>query len=213
MSLYGDNGNVITLQKRAEWRGIDLEVFAIEKDAQQNLDEFDLFFIGGGQDRQQALIADDFLSYKEQLQKQIDQGKSMLAICGGYQLLGKYYQTSDGQDLAGLDILEIFTKAPCSLGDIKQDRLIGNVSSTLVEAFELSSMTTLVGFENHCGRTFIQEHAQHTKPLAKINQGFGNNAEDSFEGVRYRNLIGTYLHGSVLPKNPHLALMNFCGKP
>jgi hypothetical protein len=144
-----------------------------------------------------------------------------LAVCGGYQLLGKYYETSEGEQIAGLNILDIVTKAQRRDSGKKQKRLIGNVVADLYfplklaedlnlklseyksEAENCFSLKTVVGFENHSGQTFIEENSK-TKPFAKVKTGFGNNGEDGFEGAYYKNLIGTYLHGSLLPKNPHL---------
>jgi CobQ-like glutamine amidotransferase family enzyme len=208
LNLYGDMGNVLCLQQRATWRGIDFTVDSIEKaDFDKKYCDYDLFFIGGGQDAQQDYIAKDFLSRASELQSVIEAEKPLLAICGGYQLLGSYFETSGGEKIPGLGILDVYTKARPESPNARQDRLIGNVvAELLIELDPLIKFPgkTLVGFENHSGRTYIGKRGD-TKALAKIIKGFGNNAEDAFEGAVYKNLIGTYLHGSLLPKNPHLA--------
>jgi hypothetical protein len=205
LNLYGDIGNIITFANRLKWRSIDFCIDEISLGEQvKKYKDYDLIFIGGGQDRQQEEIAADIASRRNELFDLVENNLPVLAVCGGYQLLGKYYQTSEGHEIAGLDILGIITKAPSQQKNSKQDRLIGNVSAKLLLEMQFNTeLKTLVGFENHSGRTFIVD--QNTKPLAQIIKGFGNNAEDVFEGAYYKNLIGTYVHGSLLPKNPHLA--------
>ena len=194
MNIYGDRGNILTLQKRAEWRGLKTTVKEVQRGKTQSLDDVDLFFFGGGQDREQALIYDDLKAYKhERLQHAVNTGAQILAVCGGYQLLGHYYQTADGERYDGIGMIDVFTQAG-------KKRFIGDVVvQTEIEGLEPN---TLVGFENHSGRTYLGSSA---RPLGKVLNGNGNNGADRTEGVRQGNVIGTYLHGSLLPKNPHLA--------
>lgn len=205
LNLYGDFGNVLSLSKRLSWRAIEHEIVNVSLgDKHKSLFEYDLFFIGGGQDSQQEVIAQDIFSRRNEIYDLVEAEKPFLAVCGGYQLLGKYYQTSEGHQIEGLNILDIITIASPQKINAKQDRLIGNISAQLLLPLHIqTSLNSLVGFENHSGRTFIVD--QRTKPLAKVIKGFGNNGEDAFEGAYYKNLIGTYIHGSLLPKNPHLA--------
>jgi len=189
LNIYGDRGNVLTLSYRCSQRNIGLNITTIGIGESVDYEKFDLYFIGGGQDEQQLLVANDLQEKKEALIKAIERNAIFLAICGGYQLLGKYYKTPDGSELKGIDALDLYTVAG-------NKRMIGNVLCR-----ELESEETLVGFENHSGKTFL---GKSLKPLAKIIRGGGNNGEDGFEGVRYKNVFGTYLHGSLLPKNPFL---------
>jgi len=156
--------------------------------------DVDIFFFGGGQDREQALIYDDLRQFKqESLQRAVGNGAQILAVCGGYQLLGHYYQTADGERFDGIGLIDVRTEAG-------KKRFIGDV---VVQAdLENLSPSTLVGFENHSGRTFLGRDA---KPLGKVLFGKGNNGSDRREGCVQGGIIGTYLHGSLLPKNPHLA--------
>ena len=198
LNLYGDQGNILCLKRRAEWRDIELEVHEIELGSRKSFENFDLFFIGGGQDAQQELVADDLMRRKADLIEAVENNAVILSICGGYQMLGNYYQTSSNAKVEGLGILDIHTKAPEDAS-----RLIGNV----VARSELKGGMkdkTLVGFENHSGRTYIKKKSK-TKALAIVEKGYGNNGEDQTEGAVYKNVFGTYLHGSVLPKNPHFA--------
>lgn len=222
MNIYGDTGNIITLKKRCEWRGIDVEIKEISVGNKLKKGEVDIFFFGGGQDQQQNLVAADLVkSDKGKVIKQeVERGVPLLSICGGYQLLGEYYQPFDGPKLIGTDLFPVYTKA-------SNDRMIGNIvirmqsaelrvktlaSQGLANLDEqvlknsklntLDSELLLVGFENHSGKTYLKEGGQ---PLGKVVKGFGNNGEDQTEGCIYRNAIGCYMHGSLLPKNPTLA--------
>ena len=191
LNIYGDRGNVLTLMYRCEKRGINLKVTPIELNEEVDSERFDIYFIGGGQDQQQILVSEDLISNKKNsLIKAIESSAVFLAICGGYQLLGKYYKAFDGSELKGIEALDLFTIAG-------KRRMIGNVLCK-----EIESKKTIVGFENHSGKTYLGESLI---PFAKIIRGSGNNGEDDFEGVRYKNIFGTYLHGSLLPKNPYLA--------
>ena len=189
LNLYGDLGNIITLKKRCEWRGIVVEFEEIG--ISDKIKEHDLYFIGGGQDKQQQEVAEELYSHKSFLQDERDRNAVFLGICGGYQLFGHYYQPFDSDKLKGISLMDAYTVAG-------KKRFIGNVT---VETDFLTPQT-LVGFENHSGLTYLQGE---TKPLGKIIVGNGNNGEDSMEGGRYKNVFGTYLHGSLLPKNPHFA--------
>lgn len=199
MSTYGDRGNVIVLQKRSERRNIAVTVKSISVGASQDeLAECDLIFMGGAQDRQQKIVSDDFSQGKsEALTKLIENGTPGLYICGAYQFLGKYYKEADGTIINGLGILDLYTENP---GDDKP-RLIGNI---LIESDLLASasLDTLVGFENHGGRTYL---GTEIKPLGKVIKGHGNNGSDHSEGAIYKNTFGSYLHGPILPKNPGFA--------
>lgn len=198
MNIYGDSGNVITLKKRGEWRQIDLTIKLISMGDNINPREIDLYFFGGGQDQQQEKVAEDlFTSGKAKaLQTDIERGVPMLSICGGYQLLGEYYQPQKGKRLEGLNILPVFTEAG-------EKRMIGNIVVEVnTRMISLLGSNKLVGFENHSGKTTLKEGAE---PLGKVVRGFGNNGQDKTEGCIYKNAIGCYMHGSLLPKNPQLA--------
>lgn len=187
LNLYGDIGNVITLKKRCEWRGIDVEFDEIN--IGDTLSEHDLYFIGGGQDKQQEEVAQEMFKNREFFLKERDNGAVFLGICGGFQLLGKYYKPHDKEQLNGVSLLDAYTVAG-------EKRFIGNVT------VETDFVGSLVGFENHSGLTYLEGE---TKPLGKVVVGNGNNGKDGFEGARFKNVFGTYLHGSVLPKNPEFA--------
>ena len=189
LNLYGDMGNVITLIKRCQWRGISVEFENI--DIGDSIKSHDLYFIGGGQDKQQEEVAQELYSHKSELTAQRDDGAVFLGICGGYQLFGHYYQPHDKEKLVGLSLMDAYTVAG-------KKRFIGNVTVKT----DFLTPNTLVGFENHSGLTYLQGE---TKPLGVVSVGNGNNGKDGFEGGRYKNVFGTYLHGSLLPKNPHFA--------
>lgn len=206
MSIYGDRGNIIALQKRCEWRGIGVEVVPIDQSSTiQQLKSCDLLVMGGAQDRQQAIVAKDLQKKKSTLSEMIESSVPGLYICGGFQYLGKYYKEADGTIIDQLGILDVWTENPGG------KRLIGNISieadsSWLVARGNSTSHplppTTIVGFENHGGRTRL---GSTVKPLGRVIKGYGSNAEDHTEGAVYKNSIGTYLHGPILPKNPFLA--------
>lgn len=187
LNLYGDRGNIITLKRRAEARGIECEVIEYELDDDIDLKETDIVFIGGGSDREQQIVCNRLREIKDQIKEYVEDNGVLLAVCGGYQLLGKYYKL-ENETIPGLELLDIYTEQ-------KQGRLIGNI--VLDSAFVNS---TVVGFENHGGRTYINNHT----PFGRVLYGNGNNG-DGYEGVVYKNVIGTYLHGPLLPKNPKLA--------
>ncbi|MDQ6713308.1 MAG: glutamine amidotransferase [Candidatus Dormibacteraeota bacterium] len=194
MNIYGDRGNILTLTKRAEWRGISVSVAAVGRGPAPDLSGTDLIFWGGGQDRDQELVFKDAAEHKvEAIRQAIDGGSVVLAVCGGYQLLGEYYVTADGKQLPGLGLVDLHT-VPGSR------RNIGNI---VIETTGLGlEPATLVGFENHSGKTYLGPGLQ---PLGRVLRGAGNNGDDGYEGVVRGNVFGTYLHGSLLPKNPHFA--------
>lgn len=192
MNLYGDQGNILCLQRRCQWRGIPLEVELLEPGDPLNPHRYDLLFLGGAQDKEQRAVARDLVEGKgPALRQAVEAGSVVLAVCGGYQLLGRYYRPAEGPELPGLGIFDVWTEHPGP----KAPRCIGNV----VVQWQ---GTTLVGFENHGGRTYLGPAAQ---PLGRVVVGKGNNGQDGTEGALYKNAHGTYLHGSLLPKNPHLA--------
>jgi len=194
MNIYGDRGNILTLLKRAEWRGFEAKLIELGRGTTRQMDEVDVFFFGGGQDREQALVYEDLLEFKQPpLEQAVGGGAMVLAVCGGYQLLGHYYQTADGEKFPGIGMIDVRTEAG-------KKRFIGDV---VVETdIETLNPKTLVGFENHSGRTYLGLNA---RPLGKARLGYGNNGSDGMEGCLQGTVLGTYLHGSLLPKNPHLA--------
>lgn len=191
LNVYGDLGNILILKYRAEQRGIKANIFNISLKDSFETSKYDITFFGGGQDYEQSIVSDDLSeTKKDDITQYIESGKVFLAICGGYQLLGKYYTTPDGEKLDGLGILDVYTEG----GSV---RFIGN---TVIQNEQFNE--TYVGFENHSGRTYIGEGL---KPLGKVVAGYGNNGEDGQEGCIYKNCFCTYFHGSLLSKNPELA--------
>ncbi|HUY96875.1 MAG TPA: glutamine amidotransferase [Verrucomicrobiae bacterium] len=196
MSLYGDGGNILCLRQRAAWRGWTLEVVPLGLGAEdgRRAATCDGFFFGGGQDRDQARVADDLLAFKAgPLGAAVATGRPLLAVCGGYQMLGTHYRTLEGVVVPGLGLLDLHTIAG-------RRRAVGNVVVAPDPA--LGGGTLLVGFENHSGRTFL---GPRLRPLGRTVVGAGNNGVDSGEGVLAGSVIGTYLHGPLLPRNPDLA--------
>lgn len=195
LNLYGDRGNVIALKQRAAWRGIDVTIHNISIGQEYDAQKYDITFLGGGQDFEQEIIQKDLLTLKgDSIHNAIHSGKVFLAICGGYQLLGKYYTTHDGKQIDLLGALNIWTVA-------QSDRLIGNFAFCCDFLTSKSFDGIVVGFENHAGRTFL---GSNVKPLGKIIRGYGNNGKDRFEGAIFKNTFCSYSHGSLLPKNPKL---------
>jgi len=195
LNLYGDRGNLMTLAHRAQWRGIAVRIEERRLGDPVVPGAYDLYFIGGGEDRQQRLAADDLRAVKgAALREAAASGAVVLAVCGGYQLLGHYYRPSDGEDLIGLGLLDLTTEHP---GPAAR-RLIGNI---VIRSPYLGG-ATLVGFENHGGRTRLGPRAS---ALGQVVVGFGNNGEDRTEGAVGGTVYGTYLHGPLLPKNPRFA--------
>jgi CobQ-like glutamine amidotransferase family enzyme len=194
MNIYGDRGNILTLLQRAAWRGFETRLVELGRGSTEGMDEVDVFFFGGGQDREQALVYEDLLELKQPLlELAVGEGAQILAVCGGYQLLGHYYQTAEGERFPGIGLIDVTTEAGKRrfIGDVVIETALGGLQPN-----------TLVGFENHSGRTFLGEK---TKPLGKVLLGNGNNGSDGQEGCIQGGIIGSYLHGSLLPKNPHLA--------
>ena len=187
LNLYGDIGNMTTLKKRCEWRDISVQIDPIYGNEKISFTDYDLVFLGGGSDREQLLVRDKLIKMKKELTAYVNDGGVLAAVCGGYQLLGSYYKL-ENETIEGLEILNIQT-------EVGKTRLISDV------VIENEQFGTIVGFENHGGRTYINEHT----PLGKVLYGSGNNGTDGNEGVIYKNVIATYLHGSLLPKNPKLA--------
>jgi CobQ-like glutamine amidotransferase family enzyme len=193
MSVYGDRGNVLALMRRAHWRGIAVELRELSLGDELDPTDVDLIFFGGGQDREQAVVSPDFLRQKGAAVRQaVEAGAALLSVCGGYQLLGISYTTVDGQELPGAGLFDVRSVPG-------PRRHIGNV---LIETELDGQRRTLVGFENHSGRTYLGSGVQ---PLGHAVVGAGNNGEDGTEGAVSRTAIGCYLHGSLLPKNPWLA--------
>ncbi len=191
LNLYGDRGNILVLKQRCRWRGIDLQVRPLGVGDALAPDEYDLLFIGGGQDKEQAPVAQDLHDIKAVgLWAAIEDDMPVLAVCGAYQLLAHYYRPAVGPDMPGLGVFDAWAIHK----GLRVARWNGNI------AIEWQGQT-LVGFENHGGRTYLGT----SKPLGKVLAGHGNNSEDHTEGAVHRNTFGTYLHGSLLPKNPHFA--------
>jgi CobQ-like glutamine amidotransferase family enzyme len=197
MNLYGDRGNVISIKKRCEWRGISVEVVDVGLTQRIEPTGCDLFLFGGGQDREQALLAEDLSGSKgADLRAIVEDGGVVLGVCGGYQLMGHSYETPEGEKLPGVGIFELHTEPRKA----EEGRLIGNVL-VRVRAPETGGSREIVGFENHGGRTYL---GAGVDPLGEVVVGYGNNGKDGTEGARRLNAYGTYLHGSLLPKNPWL---------
>ena len=193
MNIYADRGNIAVLRARCEWRGMGFQLGSATVGEPLDPGAYDLFYIGGGQDRDQAAVAQDMSRGKsEALHEAAGHGAAVLAVCGGYQLLGHSYQMGD-EELPGIGLLDLRT--------VREEgpRLIGNCA---IEADLGTGVRVIAGFENHGGRTYLGAQAE---PLGKVISGHGNNGRDGLEGVRSANVIGTYLHGPLLPKNVWLA--------
>lgn len=188
LNLYGDRGNIQCLVKRCQWRGIDVEVKAYEQEDEIDFSALDIVLLGGGSDREQMIVCEKLREIREDFRTYVESDGVVIAICGGYQLLGNYYKTELGM-IEGLGLVDMQTEQG-------EERLIGNI----VMQSELFEMP-IVGFENHGGRTCICGN----RPLGKVLHGYGNDGKSGYEGVIYRNVVGTYLHGPLLPKNPLFA--------
>jgi len=232
MNIYSDMGNIVCLQRRCQWRGIEAVIKSITVGQKMDWQKYDLFFGGGGQDRQQSIVSEDLQVKTKALKAAAYAGVPMLTTCGTYQLFGHYFKTHEGVKIPGIGIFDAYTVA-------SHERKIGNIIIEINidilraerEVFpinenssRLRSNNTLVGFENHSGNTYIVRRDKDTSevarqrldssevkeegntfPLGVVIKGFGNNGADGSEGAVYKNCLGTYLHGPVLPKNPHLA--------
>jgi lipid II isoglutaminyl synthase (glutamine-hydrolysing) len=193
LNIYADRGNIAVLARRAAWRGHELEVTAIDLADAVRPGEHDLYYVGGGQDREQLLVAGNLAAKAEPLHEAVAGGAAMLAVCGGYQLLGRGYRGFHGEEMPGVGLLPLETVAG-------ERRMIGDV---LIECeLDPGVRRTVAGFENHAGRTVLDPGAE---PLGRVISGFGNDGESGFEGCRSGRVIGTYLHGPLLPRNPWLA--------
>lgn len=202
MNLYGDTGNILCLQHRCQARNIDLKIQPIHPTDNYVPSGTDLYFFGGGQDAQQLHVGKDLLRHQQIIREDIENGAAALTICGGYQLFGEYFLTSQQQRIPGIQIFSAHTRG-------SNHRMIGNIICELPEnLYQQIQQTypnapnTLVGFENHSGETIL---GNNQTPLAKVKYGYGNNYTSKQEGLLFHNAIGTYMHGSLLPKNPHLA--------
>ena len=212
MNIYGDRGNIVCLTKRAQWRGIKAEVKELNVGFDhKQLATCDLLVMGGAQDRQQTIVNKDLARIKPILSAMIEDGTPGLYVCGGFQFLGKYYKEADGRIIDGLGIFDLYTENP---GE-NVPRLIGNIAVEIKDlglkinenkdnhqSSIINHKSIVVGFENHGGRTFL---GKKVKPFGKVLKGYGNNGKDQTEGAIYKNGFGTYLHGPILPKNPHFA--------
>ena len=193
LNIYADRGNIAVFAARASARGHELDVRAIGMGDVVPAGEIDLFYVGGGQDREQELVAHDLAAKSGPLRAAVEDGAAFLAVCGGYQLLGAYYRDVAGTELPGIGLLPLHTVAG-------ERRMIGDV---LLECeLEAGERHTLAGFENHAGRTVLEDGAE---PLGRVLAGFGNDGESGYEGCRAGRVLGTYLHGPLLPRNPWLA--------
>ena len=190
LNIYADRGNIAVLADRARARGYELDVQPIGMGDAVPVGEVDLFYVGGGQDREQELVAHDLVRKQDALQEAVDRGAAFLAVCGGYQLLGRHYVDVAGTELPGIGLLPLQTVAG-------ERRMIGDVLLECAWAGE-----TLAGFENHAGRTMLDDSAD---PLGRVISGFGNDGRSGFEGCRRGRVYGTYLHGPLLPRNPWFA--------
>ena len=187
LNLYGDRGNIQCMMKRSLWRGIEAETIAFGLEDSIDFSKLDIVLLGGGSDREQRIVCSRLRDIRENFHHYVEDGGSVLAVCGGYQLLGHYYKTEE-DTLEGLSLVDLYTEQG-------SPRLIDNI------VLENPDFTLpIVGFENHGGRTYIGNN----KPFGKVVYGHGNNGEDGQEGVLYKNVVGTYLHGPLLPKNPHI---------
>lgn len=192
LNLYGDRGNIVCMKKRMEWRGHSAEISEVSIGESFNPDDYDIFFIGGGQDFEQEVLLKDLAGEKgKAICKAVEDEKVFLTICGGYQLLGKYYKTWDGKQCDFLGAIDVYTVG-------KKKRMVGDFCFRLDD---IDGGETVVGFENHSGKTYLGDSV---RPLGTILSGNGNNGEDGTEGARYKNVFASYSHGPLLPKNPKL---------
>lgn len=207
MDTYGDLGNIKTIEYRCKQRGIEFIYSPLTIDDKLSANLYDLFFFGGGQDQAQTNVGVDLQKKKSTILKDVENGAVMLSICGGYQLLQKYFKTKDGTKIEGIGLFDAYTEASDSrfmnnlLIEINPD-----LSSEIKKTYPSSNIdylsSKLVGFENHSGKTYL---GKSIKPLGTVISGNGNNGQDKTEGAIYKNAFGCYLHGSLLPKNPHFA--------
>ena len=178
LNLYGDRGNIQCMRKRCEWRGIEAAVREFQLSDPIDFAKLDIVLLGGGSDREEMLVCERLKTIQKDFKAYVEDNGVVIAVCGGYQLLGHYYDTDDGR-IEGLSLVDLYTEQG-------SPRLISNI--------------VIVGFENHGGRTYIGDN----QPLGKVRFGYGNNGKDGAEGILYKNVVGTYLHGPLLPKNPQV---------
>jgi lipid II isoglutaminyl synthase (glutamine-hydrolysing) len=190
LNIYADRGNIAVLESRSRWRGIDVTV--IDCGIGDPLPDADLYYLGGGQDRDQVLVAPDLVSRAADLRAAVEGGAAVLAVCGGYQMLGRRYRGHQGDEIPGIGLVDLVT-------DAGTERMIGNIT---IECELDGAAVRVVGFENHAGRTVL---GPGVRPLGRVLHGHGNNGGDRTEGVRDGRVVGTYIHGPLLPKNPELA--------
>ena len=191
LNLYGDRGNILCMERRLSWRGISVETCGVPVGQALDAAGYDLYFIGGGQDFEQEVLLEDLAGEKTRhITAAVEDEKPVLAICGGYQMLGQYYKTADGVQCDFTGALDLHT-----IGS--RERMIGNY----MFAWDDTPGEKIVGFENHSGKTYL---GRDIRPLGRVLEGYGNNGEDGTEGVRYKNVYGTYSHGPLLPNNPLL---------
>lgn len=188
LNLYGDKGNIACLEQRLRWRGMEVEVVEVLADEEPDFARYDIVLLGGGSDKEQKMVCEKLRSVQPQLREYVENNGVMLALCGGYEMLGQYFDNG-GESLAGLQILNSYT-------EFGTERMFANV---IMES-DITDMP-VVGFANHSGCTHIGEH----RPFGDVIVGYGNVGEKGQEGVIYKNLIGTYLYGPLLPKNPEVA--------
>ena len=191
MNTYGDNGNLLMLQHRAKKLGYEVETTLISLEEDFNAEDFDIVMFGGGQDYEQTVVAKDLQNKKDALIQYIEDNGVVVAICGGFQLLGRYYVNASGERLNGISAIDV-----CTNGQFP-NRLIGDI-----EIFNEEFGETYLGYENHIGRTYL---GKNMKPLGKVVKGYGNNEEDHVEGCHYKNVFCSYFHGPILVRNQHLA--------
>lgn len=189
LNLYGDSGNILVLRSRMAWRGIEPQVMEVHVDDRPSFSNVDIAFIGGGSDREQKIVCDKLLAEQAELRSFVEDGGVLAAVCGGYQLLGHSYLMGD-EKVPGLGLVDLYT-------DRGEPRIIGNIA---VES--RISPQPIVGYENHGGRTHLGDGVE---PMGKVLYGHGNDGESGYEGCLYRNVVGTYVHGPLLPKNPGVA--------
>ena len=191
MNTYGDNGNLLMLQHRAKKLGYEVETTLISLEEDFNAEDFDIVMFGGGQDYEQTVVAKDLQNKKDALIQYIEDNGVVVAICGGFQLLGRYYVNASGERLNGISAIDVCTNRQFP------NRLIGDI-----EIFNEEFGETYLGYENHIGRTYL---GKNMKPLGKVVKGYGNNEEDHVEGCHYKNVFCSYFHGPILVRNQHLA--------
>ena len=198
LNLYGDRGNLLALQRRCQWRQIECDIIPLSLGDAFMADQYDLVFIGGGQDHEQDLLHDDLVKAKAPLIRQaVSDGLVFLCVCGGFQMMGQYYEDQNGHRISGIGALDHWTTA-------RADRLIGDLICSSDVLAEQGRDPILVGFENHSGRTWL---GPAVRPLGTVVRGRGNNGQDQTEGAIFNNVYCTYAHGSFLPKNPEMTDM------